>query len=67
MYETRKRTVVKSILWRCIATLNAIIVTYVFTGKVTAALTIGITANISGAIFYYIHERIWNKIKWQKQ
>ena len=64
--ETKKRSIVKSIIWRIIATLNGILGAYYFTGNVIESMKIGIFANITGFVLYYIHERVWNKLKFGK-
>lgn len=61
--ETRLRSVLKSIVWRIIATLNGFLVTYYFTGNVSASLTISVVANATGLVLYYFHERAWNLTK----
>jgi uncharacterized membrane protein len=58
MSETHKRTLVRAISWRIVATL----VTAVFTG-----LSGAIVINIFMTIAHYIHERAWLKVKWGKQ
>lgn len=55
MTETHKRTIIKSISWRIVATA----VTAYFTG-----LTGAIVINIWMTVAYYIHERAWTNIKW---
>lgn len=57
MTETHKRTIIKSITWRLVATA----VTAVFTG-ISGAIII----NIWMTVAYYIHERAWIKINWGK-
>lgn len=55
MIESHKRTVARAISWRIIATL----VTAIWAGFNTA-----IIINIVLTFAYYVHERIWLKIKW---
>jgi uncharacterized membrane protein len=55
MTETHKRTIVRAISWRIVATL----VTAAFTG-----LSGAIVINIFMTIAHYIHERAWLKVKW---
>jgi uncharacterized membrane protein len=55
MTETHWRTIVKSISWRIVATG----VTAYFTG-----LTGAIIINIWMTVAYYIHERMWTRVKW---
>jgi uncharacterized membrane protein len=56
--ESHKRTVIKSVTWRIVATL----VTAYFTG-----LSGAIIINIWMTIAYYLHERAWVKIKWGRE
>ena len=55
MTETHWRTIAKSISWRIVATL----VTAYWTG-----LTGAIVINIWMTVAYYVHERLWCRIKW---
>lgn len=57
MAETHSRTIAKAITWRIVATLIA----WYWVG-----LTAAIVLNIVQTIAYYIHERLWIKIKWGK-
>ncbi len=61
--EQHKRTLIKTVTWRIIALLTTIIVVYIYSGDLKESLTIGIAANLLKMGFYYIHERIWNRIK----
>lgn len=49
-----------------IGTIDTMILSYIFTGRLDVALAIGGTELITKIIIFYIHERIWNKIKWGK-
>ena len=53
--ETHKRTIIRAITWRVVATL----VTAAWTG-----LSGAIIINIFMTVAHYIHERIWLKIDW---
>ncbi|NOQ68368.1 DUF2061 domain-containing protein [Patescibacteria group bacterium] len=59
--DTHKRTIIKTITWRIIATLTTVIVIYIWIGDLAAALGSGLVANAFKTIFYYIHERLWNR------
>jgi len=65
--ESKKRSIIKTMIWRSIGLTNGIVVTFLFLGEFSKSLGIAITANTTGLILYYIHERIWNKVKWEKQ
>jgi uncharacterized membrane protein len=57
MTETHKRTIIRAITWRIVATL----VTAIWTG-----LSGAIVINIFMTIAHYIHERAWLKFNWGK-
>ncbi|MCK5475145.1 MAG: DUF2061 domain-containing protein [Candidatus Pacebacteria bacterium] len=65
--DSHKRTIVKTITWRIIATLTTVIVIYFWIGDLAAALGSGLLANALKTIFYYAHERIWNKSDFGRQ
>ncbi|MBT8206591.1 MAG: DUF2061 domain-containing protein [Eudoraea sp.] len=64
--EKPKRSIVKSISWRMIGTLDTIIISWIITGTLTLAFSIGFVELISKMILYFFHERMWNKIQWGK-
>lgn len=64
MSDSNSRSIVKAISWRIIGSTAAIIIAYLVTGSLAASSTIGILHLISNTLLYFIHERIWNKIKW---
>lgn len=64
--EKPKRSIVKSISWRIIGTLDTIIISWIITGTLTLAFSIGFVELISKMVLYFFHERIWNKIQWGK-
>ena len=62
MHEKPYRSVVKTISWRTVGTLDTMIVSYFITGSLVMAASIGSIEVITKMILYYFHERIWNKI-----
>ena len=64
MEGTRKRSVVKSIVWRIICIVVSVVVTFFLSGKWDIAVAVGTVYNVITMIPYYFHERIWNRIKW---
>ena len=64
--ETLRRSVVKTISYRLAILILDFISIYLFTGKIKIALGFMIVSNIYTTIGYFIHERIWDKIKWGK-
>lgn len=64
--ETRTRSVVKTVIWRVVATLITWGTVYAYTGKLSESIEITIVAALIGMTAYYFHERIWNNISWGK-
>jgi len=64
--ENIKRSLLKTISWRVIGTLDTILISYLITGTITMALSIGSIELITKMGLYFVHERAWNKIKWGK-
>ncbi len=64
MKETRKRSVMKAVSWRITATLATIIIAYFFTKSFAVSLAIGVIEGIAKVLWYYIHERLWERILW---
>ncbi len=64
--ERPLRSIAKSISWRLIGTLDTILISWVITGKVGLALSIGAVELFTKMLLYFFHERIWNQIGWGK-
>ena len=64
--EKLKRSLAKTVSWRIVGTVATIIISYIITGTLALAFSIGIIELISKLVLYFFHERAWNKIKWGK-
>ncbi|NHJ31558.1 MAG: DUF2061 domain-containing protein [Asgard group archaeon] len=64
MNETRKRSIIKSLLWRLICIIVSIVTSFLLTRNWDLAVAIGSLYNIITMVLYYFHERFWNKINW---
>ena len=64
--EKPKRSIVKSISWRIIGTLDTILISWIVTGTLSVAFSIGVVELFTKMVLYFFHERIWNSIKWGK-
>jgi uncharacterized membrane protein len=64
MTETRTRTLVRMLTYRVTAWLFTIIWTWMFTGNLATATGFATLLHILLSVDYYIHERIWLRIKW---
>ena len=64
MMSTHKRSLVKSLVYRGVIFSQTFIILLVITGELMAASGMTIAVQIANMIFYYIYERIWNRISW---
>jgi adenylylsulfate kinase len=65
-HETNKRSVLKSITFRIIATVTTMVLVYIFFGRLDVAAVIGGLEMLIKFILYYLHERAWNRVSWGK-
>ena len=64
MNETRTRTVARMATYRLTAWLFTILWTYLFIGNIAQSTGFATALHVLLSIDYYIHERIWLRIKW---
>ena len=67
MAETKTRTVIKMITYRITAWAFTIFWTWIFTNDIAKSTGFATILHILLSIDYYIHERLWLKIKWGRQ
>ncbi len=64
--ERPLRSIVKSISWRIIGTMHTIAISWIVTGQLTLAFSIGSVELVTKMALYFFHERVWNTISWGK-
>jgi uncharacterized membrane protein len=64
--EKPMRSVVKSLSWRTIGTIDTIIISWLVTGTLSLAFSIGAIELVTKMMLYFFHERLWNSIAWGK-
>jgi uncharacterized membrane protein len=64
--ETVPRSIVKTISYRIVILVLDFVSIYLFTGQLKIALGFMIVSNIYTTVAYFLHERIWDSIKWGK-
>ena len=62
--ETRKRTLVKSVVWTLIGFAVMSLVGLLFTGSVAIGGTMALLNSLIGLISYAVYERVWSRITW---
>lgn len=60
--EKPYRSLIKAISWRITGTLDTIFISFLVTGRLRAAVSIGVIELGTKILLYYLHERAWNRI-----
>ena len=58
---SKKRSIVKTITWRIIGTLDTMVLSWIITGNWKWGIAIGGVELITKMVLYYFHERAWYK------
>ncbi len=61
--DSHSRSVVKAISWRATGTLDTMVVSFLVTRRLKLALSIGFVELFTKIALYYLHERVWDKIR----
>ncbi|WP_306642663.1 DUF2061 domain-containing protein [Sanyastnella coralliicola] len=51
----------KTLSWRILGTIDTIVISWLITGTLELALSIGGIEVVSKMILYYFHERVWER------
>ena len=62
--EKITRSILKTLSWRIIGTLDTVLITYLIVGELSTAISVGGVELITKMVLYFLHERAWNNIKW---
>jgi len=62
--ESWLRSLTKTVTYRIAILILDFVAVYWLTGKTELAIGFMIISNIYTSIGYYVHERIWNSVKW---
>ena len=59
--DSRKRSLLKTISWRAVATITTFLVAWFVTGDIKVGLAIGGIEAVLKMVLYYLHERAWSR------
>jgi len=62
--EQHKRSITKSVTFRIIVIISDMIIITAVTHRYDLAIGVTVATNLGSTILYYLHERVWAKIKW---
>lgn len=63
-WASRKRSVIKALTYRVLIVCLDFTVIYLLTGKVAAAAGFMVISNLYTTVGYFLHERLWARIRW---
>jgi uncharacterized membrane protein len=61
--DLHHRSIIKGISWRFFGTIDTVTIAFFITGDYSKAFSIGFTEIFTKVFLYYLHERIWFKVK----
>ena len=64
MFASKARSILKTISWRIVGTLDTMALGGIITGDPTVGLKIGALELVTKFVLYYFHERLWLKNKY---
>ena len=64
MFASKTRSILKTISWRIVGTLDTMCLGWLITGDPTVGLKIGALELITKFVLYYFHERAWLRSKY---
>jgi uncharacterized membrane protein len=61
--DSKRRTLGKTVSWYIFHNAMMFTITYLLTGSWELGLTIALLQTLGEAVLYYLHERIWTRVK----
>ncbi|WP_333804630.1 adenylyl-sulfate kinase [Sulfurospirillum sp.] len=65
--ETNIRSVVKGITYRVAGTCTTMLIVFLFVGRLDLAFYTGLAETFSKIGLYWLHERVWLKVRWGRK
>jgi len=66
MTDTPLRSLAKAITWRITGTIDTFLISFIITGEIFLASGIALTELFTKIFLFWCHERIWNRIQWER-
>jgi len=67
LIDTPTRSLVKSLIWRTIGFIILGIISWYYTKDIGKATIVTVMFHVIRFFLYYIHERIWERVKWGQE
>jgi len=62
--DTKKRTLIKAILWNVIGLASMLCVGFIATGSLSVGGAMAMVNTAIGLSMYVIYERVWSRVQW---
>jgi uncharacterized membrane protein/phosphopantetheine adenylyltransferase len=62
--DTNLRSIIKALSWRLTGTIDTFIVSFFVTGELLIAGSIASIEILTKIVLFWVHERVWNNVKW---
>ena len=62
--NARIRSLIKSISWRAVGSVDTFILSFLVTGSAKHAASIASVEVLTKVVLYYVHERVWRTVSW---
>lgn len=53
----------KAVSWRIVGTIDTMVISFLITGKPEIAISIASVEVITKMVLYYLHERVWERVR----
>jgi uncharacterized membrane protein len=60
--DSNIKSFLKSVSWRIVGTIDTMVISYIVTGQLIMAVSIGSIEVVTKIALYYLHERAWEGI-----
>lgn len=64
--DSHVRSVIKSLSWRVVGSADTFLLSLLVTGKLHYAVSIASIEAVTKIVLYYVHERVWRAVSWQR-
>jgi adenylylsulfate kinase len=61
--ESHSRSIAKAVTWRILGTITTALIVFIFTRRLVLSLTVGALEFLSKIGLFWMHERIWDRIR----
>ncbi len=64
MIDKPRRSLIKTITWRITGSGSTFGISYLILGNFVIAGSIATIQLVTNTVLYFIHERVWDRVKW---